>query len=198
MIIYLHGFNSSGASAKGQFLREQLDDIPILTPTYHYDPSRAIVMLQHLVEESLRLDSNLLLAGASLGGYYTQYLGQRYSLKRVLINPALMPLASLETCLGENINYYTGERYTLTTRHLDALRALDVPHPCIASPPTLLLLDKGDELLDYRLATERYDNCADIRLYDDGDHAFQHLPDALPAIRGVYARPWPDSGTDSK
>ncbi|MDR9436138.1 MAG: YqiA/YcfP family alpha/beta fold hydrolase [Thiohalophilus sp.] len=198
MIIYLHGFNSSGASAKGQFLREQLDDITVLTPTYHYDPSRAIIMLQHLVEESLRLDRNLLLAGASLGGYYAQYLGQRYALKRVLINPALMPLATLESYLGENVNYYTGERYTLTTRHLDALRALDVPHPCIASPPTLLLLDKDDELLDYRLADQRYDNCADIRLFDGGDHAFQHLPDALPAIRGVHARPWPDSGTDSE
>lgn len=198
MIIYLHGFNSSGASAKGQFLREQLDDIPVLTPTYHYDPSRAIVMLQHLVEESLRLDRNLLLAGASLGGYYAQYLGQRYALKRVLINPALMPLATLESYLGENVNYYTGERYTLTTRHLDALRSLDVPHPCIASPPTLLLLDKGDELLDYRLAARQYDNCADIRLFDGGDHAFQHLPDALPAIRGVHTRTWPDSGTDSK
>ncbi len=198
MIIYLHGFNSSGASAKGQYLREQLDDISVLTPTYHYDPARAIVMLQHLVEESLRLDKNLLLAGASLGGYYAQYLGQRYALKRVLINPALMPLATLETYLGENVNYYTGERYTLTARHLDALRALDVPHPCIASPPTLLLLDKGDELLDYRLAAERYDNCADTRLFEGGDHAFQHLPDVLQAIRGMHARPWPDSGTDSE
>lgn len=155
-------------------------------------------MLQHLIEESLRLDRNLLLAGASLGGYYTQYLGQRYALKRVLINPALMPLETLDNYLGENVNYYTGKRYMLTTGHLDALRALDIPHPCIASPPTLLLLDKGDELLDYRLAAQRYDNCADIRLFERGDHAFQHLPDVLPAIRGMHARPWPDSGDDSE
>lgn len=198
MIIYLHGFNSSGASAKGQFLREQLDDIPVLTPSCHYDPQRAIVMLQHLIEESLRLEKNLLLAGSSLGGYYAQYLGQRYALKQVLINPALMPLTTLEDYLGENVNFYTGERYTLTERHLDALRQLDVPAPCARPRPTLLLLDKGDELLDYRLAAERYRECADVRLFEDGDHAFQHLPQSLPAIRELHARPWPGSGTDGE
>lgn len=197
MIIYLHGFNSSGASAKGQFLRAQLQDIPVLTPSYHHDPARAIVMLQHLVEQSLRDDDHLLLAGASLGGYYAQYLARRYALKQILINPALAPLTTLDDHLGENVNFYTGERYVLRRQHLDALRALDVPAPCDVPIPTLLLLDQGDELLDYRLAAERYRACAKTLLFDGGDHAFQHLPEALPAIRRFYTQQ-PDSGADAK
>lgn len=196
MIIYLHGFNSSGASAKGQYLREQIADIPILTPSYHHDPERAVTMLQHLIEESLPLDNNLLLAGSSLGGYYTQYLSCRYNLKQVLINPALMPLATLEDHLGENVNYYTGERYTLTAQHLARLRELDVPDPCNRPTPTLVLLDEGDELLDYRIAADRYQPCADVRIFPGGDHAFQHLPDSLAAIRALHERTWPESGAD--
>jgi len=188
MIIYLHGFNSSGASAKGQFLKQQLGDITVLTPSYHYDPARAIDMLQHLIEASLALDNNIMLAGSSLGGYYAQYLAHYYRLKQVLINPALMPLSTLDNYLGENINFYTGERYELKARHLDTLRTLDVPAPCIEPVPTLLLLDKGDEVLDYHAAIERYQACADVRLFEGGDHAFQHLPDALSPIRELHAR----------
>lgn len=188
MIIYLHGFNSSGASAKGQYLKQQLDDITVLTPSYHYDPARAIDMLQHLIETSLALDSNIMLAGSSLGGYYAQYLAHYYRLKQVLINPALMPLSTLDNCLGENVNFYTGERYELKERHLDTLRALDVPVPCSEPATTLLLLDEGDEVLDYRTAVERYRACAEVRLFDGGDHAFQHLPDALQHIRELHAR----------
>jgi predicted esterase YcpF (UPF0227 family) len=196
MIIYLHGFNSSGASAKGQFLREQLGDIPVLTPSYHYDPARAISMLQHLIEQSLPLDTNLILAGSSLGGYYAQYLSHQYALKQVLINPALMPLATLEDYLGENTNYYTGERYTLTKQHLATLHELHVPDPCARPTPTLLLLDQGDELLDYRLAARRYQPCADVRIFAGGDHAFQHLPDSLAAIRALHERDWTPSTAD--
>ncbi|MGD8575848.1 MAG: YqiA/YcfP family alpha/beta fold hydrolase [Thiohalophilus sp.] len=196
MIIYLHGFNSSGASAKGQFLREHLDDITVLTPSYYYNPTRTVAMLRELIEQSLRLDNNLLLAGSSLGGFYTQYLAREYSLKNVLINPALLPLDTLENYLGENVNYYTGERYILNREHLAALEALDVPQPCESALPTLLLLDKGDEVLDYRVALGRYHDCAKICLFEDGDHAFQHMPDSLPAIRELHDRPWSGSGTD--
>jgi len=188
MILYLHGFNSSGASAKGRYLREQLADIPVLTPSCHYDPAVAIGELSALVGQYHDHGSGLLLIGSSLGGYYTQHLAHRYRLPMVLINPALLPLVTLEDHLGENTNYYTGETYTLTRQHLAALRALDVPEPCADPVPALLLLDAGDEVLDYRLARQRYQDCAEIVVYPGGDHQFRHLADALPLIRACHAR----------
>ena len=71
--------------------------------------------------------------------------------------------------------------------HLDALLTLDVPDPCAESVPTLLLLDKNDEVLDYRIAAERYQQCADVVIFDGGDHQFQHMAEALPRIRTFYA-----------
>ncbi len=188
MIIYLHGFNSTGASAKGWFLTEHLNDITVLTPTYHYDPQRAVQMLEALISESLKLDDNVVLVGSSLGGYYAQYLADRFSLKRVLINPALMPIAALDKYLGENVNYYTGERYNLTQQHLDTLQALDIPEPCLNPVPSLVLLDRGDELLDYRITANRYQSCAEVVIFENGDHQFQHMPESLPLIRKLHQR----------
>jgi len=188
MIIYLHGFNSTGNSAKGQFLKDHLPDIPVLTPTYQHDPETAIASLERLVGENLQQNQPLMLVGSSLGGFYTQYLSHQFNLKAVLINPALMPLVTLHDYLGENTNFYTGETYTLTQAHLDALQALDVPDPCAEPVPTLLLLDKNDEVLDYRIAAERYRHFAEVVIFEGGDHQFQHMPEALAKIRDFYAR----------
>lgn len=127
-----------------------------------------------------------MLVGSSLGGYYAQYLAHRFKLKTVLINPALLPLSTLHDYLGENTNFYTGETYTLTQIHLDALLALDIPNPCVEPAPTLVLLDKGDEVLDYRIAATRYQSCAEVIIYDDGDHQFQHMVESLPRIQAFY------------
>ncbi|NNF97035.1 MAG: esterase, partial [Halobacteria archaeon] len=177
MIIYLHGFNSTGNSAKGQFLKHHLPDIPVLTPTYHHDPKTAIAFLERFVEENLQQNQHLMLIGSSLGGYYAQYLAHQFNLKTVLINPALMPLATLHDYLGENTNFYTGETYVLTQAHLDALLALDIPEPCMIPVATLVLLYKGDEVLYYRVAASRYAECGEVILFEDGDHQFQHLPE---------------------
>ena len=187
MIIYLHGFNSTGGSAKGRFLKDHMSDIPVMTPTYNYDPRRAILFLETLIREHLPRNQSLMLIGSSLGGYYAQYLAHQFGLKTVLINPALMPMSTLHDYLGENTNFYTGETYNLTQTHLDTLLALDIPDPCAEPVPTLLLVDKGDEVLDYRIATTRYQNCAEVIMFDDGDHQFQHMIEALPPIRAFYA-----------
>lgn len=186
MIIYLHGFNSTGNSAKGQYLKEHLPDIPVLTPTCHHVPEQAIAFLEQLIRENLLQNQPLMLIGSSLGGYYAQYLAHKFNLKAVLINPALMPLQTLQDYLGENTNFYTGETYTLTEAHLDTLLALDVPDPCAEPVPILLLLDKNDEVLDYRIAAERYQHCAEVIIFEGGDHQFQHMPEALQRIKAFY------------
>lgn len=186
MIIYLHGFNSTGSSAKGQFLKENLPAIPVLTPTYDYQPAVAMIFLERLVEQEVQQKEHMMLIGSSLGGYYAQYLAHQFNVKLVLINPALTPTATLHDYLGENTNFYTGVTYTLTQAHLDALQEMDVPDPCADPVPTLLLLDKADEVIDYHVAVNRYQHCAEVVLFDDGNHQFQHLPEALPRIRTFY------------
>ena len=45
----------------------------------------------------------------------------------------------------------------------------------------MLLAEKGDEVLDWRQAAERYAGCRQIIL-DGGDHSFTRFADYLPTI----------------
>lgn len=194
MIIYLHGFNSTGNSFKGQTLKQAfnkyLPGVAFLTPTYHYNPDIAIEILMQEIKGQLLQHSSKqpqMIIGSSLGGFYAQYIAHQYSsIKLVLINPALGPVETLQHHLGENENFYTGERYILQRKHLDALKKYDIGDVCSDNISTLLLADKGDEIIDYRFAAEKYKHCAAKILYEKGDHQFQHLTESIPKIIELY------------
>ena len=189
MIIYLHGFNSTGYSAKERALQSALKgEITVYTPTYHYQPEQAIAHLSDFIQDKLAQhtdDEQRMIIGSSLGGFYAQFLARQFNNFKVgLINPALGPVDTLQNHLGENKNYYTGEKYILQQHHLDELNQYAIASPCSSDIQTLLLLDKADEVIDYHYAYEKYHSCAEVILYDNGDHQFQHLAEAIPEIKG--------------
>lgn len=191
MIIYLHGFNSTGDSVKGKALKSALkNDIHCYTPTYHYEPDLAITSLCKDIRNIISQQSNnepRMIIGSSLGGFYAQYLARQFSgFKVVLINPALGPITTLQNHLGENENFYTGEKYILQQKHLDQLQHYNIKQPCLNHKETLLLLDKDDEVIDYHFAVKKYKKCAKIILFDGGDHQFQHLNESIPEIKHFY------------
>ena len=191
MIIYLHGFNSTGESVKGLAIQKALkNEISVYTPTYHYDPVRAINDLTSYIAQKITQhpeDKKCMIIGSSLGGFYAQYLGRQFpGTQVVLINPALGPIESLEQHLGENVNYYSGEKYILTPQHLEALKRFDIAEPCLEPIPTLLLIDKGDELISFHHAVSKYQSCGKLVLYEGGNHQFQHLPEAIAEIKKFY------------
>lgn len=95
------------------------------------------------------------MVGSSPGGHYATWLAERHALRAVLINPAIAPHELLAASLGSQRNLYTDETYTLTRTHLDEMRALHVP--MISNPERyLLIVAMGDEVLDSRVASEKY------------------------------------------
>ena len=194
MIVYLHGFNSTGNSSKGQTLKhtlkQTLPSVPFFTPTYHYNPDIAITVLMQEINEQLlrhKLKQPEMIIGSSLGGFYGQYIARQFNnIKLVLINPALGPVDTLQHHLGENENFYTGERYILQKEHLEALKKYDIEKVCSDNVSTLLLVDKADEIIDYRFAVEKYKHCAEMILYEKGDHQFQHLMESIAKILELY------------
>ena len=195
MIVYLHGFNSTGNSAKGQSLKKAFNKLspatPFLTPTYHYNPDVAISELIQEIKKQLaqhRLKQPEMIMGSSLGGFYAQYLAHQFhNIKLVMINPALGPVDTLQSHLGENENFYSGERYLLKQKHLDALKKYDIEKVCSDNVSSLLLIDKADEIIDYHFAVEKYQHCAEVLLYQGGDHQFQHLPESIAKINAFYS-----------
>ena len=186
--IYVHGFNSSPSSYKARalaaYLAEQGKSDHFHCPALSHWPQRAIEQLEALLDELASVP--VVLIGSSLGGYYSHYLmqtiGERAQpLSAVLVNPAVRPYALLERWLGENENIYTAERYRLTERHLEQLKALDRPAPK-ALDAYLLLVQTGDETLDYREAVEKYAGVAQF-VQPGGSHGFDQFEQLIPAIQ---------------
>ena len=189
MYIYLHGFNSGGTSSKAGQLRTLLAPAPVLSPTYPaHKAGAAVSFLRDYITKTIReLKSNtpLVLIGSSLGGFYAQCLAREFGARIVLINPSIFPDETLLRCVGPNHNEATGEDYPLTA---DDVRALGQYRAAVCDPliPTLLLLDSGDELLDYRVAERWYRGCGKTIVYAGGSHRFEHLAEALVKIRRLH------------
>lgn len=188
MIIYIHGFNSTGPdSGKFAELTNGLPDIDVHAPTYSSaDPDEATQKLEQYIESYKGQYEDLMLIGTSLGGYYAQYLGHKYGAKIVLINPALEPTKTLKQYLGENTNFYTGEKYFLTEDNITKLEKYDVAS-IYHDFGSLVLLDKGDDVIDYKVALTKYNDCV---TYEGGSHRFDHMKQALPLIREYYYSMW--------
>ena len=102
MIIYIHGFGSSGEATKAQIFRKFCEEkqIRYIAPSLSTIPDLAIKTLSELIE-SYQENEKVYLVGASLGGYYSMYLSDKYDLPTVLINPAIfMASASTNSFLG--------------------------------------------------------------------------------------------------
>jgi predicted esterase YcpF (UPF0227 family) len=180
MIVYLHGFNSSPRSTKAQILGCKLAELGLadqwLSPALPHQPSEAIAAVQ---AEMSRHRGPFCFVGSSLGGFYATHLAEKHDARAVLINPAVNPHVGLRANLGEQANLHTGERYPLTERHLDEWRSLYAPS--IVPERYLLLVETGDEVLDYRQAQQRYAGARQI-VIEGGDHALQSFPQHLALI----------------
>jgi len=185
-VVYLHGFNSSPQSIKAQQVSAYYDaqllnetGSQLLIPQLDHQPKVAIEQLCVLVEQVI--SSNVLLIGSSLGGYYSLYLAQKYPhCAAVLVNPAVYPYRLLADMLGEQQNLYTGQRYLLSTVHIEQLKALEVIE--LDNPARILLYSQtGDETLDYQEAVLKYP-LIEQRVSADGNHSFENFESIIPQI----------------
>jgi hypothetical protein len=180
-ILYLHGFNSGPQSTKAQLLRRDLEARGLgdrfACPQLPHRPDEAIALVER--EIARRPPRAVTLVGSSLGGFYATHLAEKLALRAVLLNPAVKPHRDLESYLGVQRNLYGGEEYELTREHIAAWRRLDAP---IVRPDRyLLLVETGDEVLDYREAVRKYAGCRQI-VIEGGDHSLRSFPEHLPLI----------------
>src|SRR5262245_4356880 len=117
--------------------------------------------------------------GSSLGGFYATYMAEKHGARAVLINPAIDPHVGLRAYLGPQKNLHTGEPYELTEAYLQAWKDLYVPR--VTPERYLLLVETGDQVLDYRRAVERYAGARQV-VIPGGDHSLQTFPRHLRRI----------------
>lgn len=184
-LVYLHGFRSSSRGIKSMALRAAIDALPrsarpaLWAPDLPHRPAEAIALVARHVEGDGDAASATFI-GSSLGGYYATHCAERYGAHAVLINPAIRPYDDLRPYRGAQVNMYSGETFEVGDAHFDELAALAVAR--ISRPARyLLLVETGDEVLDYRDAVAFYGGAWQY-VQGGGDHAYQGFVAQIPAI----------------
>jgi len=173
-------------SKKGQQLQQYCTNVEhadVHLPDLNKPPEHVLTDVSKLIE-SLPLD-HVALVGSSLGGFYATYLVAKYGCPAVLINPAMQPWQLFEGLFGiEQIPLKVTDSWTLDADQLQQLQSIadtKLKH----ADKILVLLQRGDEVLDYRQA-QRYYNAAQpsaLILTDaDGNHAMDDFEEKLPFV----------------
>ena len=181
LILYVHGWNSHAYARKAQLIEHELKNHEIFDTTsitLKHHPREAIKQLTEFISEK-QSKYNVHLVGSSLGGYYSVFLAETLNLKAAMINPAVWAYKIFENDRGNVENPNTGEKYFIDQAWIDSLEEIFIENP---SPDKyLVLLQTGDETLDYRYA-EKYFSGARIVIDEGGSHSFDGLEQKIPQI----------------
>lgn len=187
MLLYLHGFESSPESLKiiqtRDFIHSQQGraSLPMLAPQ---QPARMAAIRQFL-DDIIATQPITAVMGSSLGGFWTHYVVSQLhqqgktDVRGVLINPAVQPYNWMPEEVVERVHPFTHEHYQLDATDRQVL--MEAEQCFHDSVDLLVLLQAGDERLDYRLARDYY-RTQRMVVEQGGDHSFCDFPRYLPAV----------------
>lgn len=190
-LIYIHGLDSGKGSIKGQWLEEYCakhhPHIKVQRPDLNMPPLQVFAHLSDLIKQ----DSQTVLVGSSLGGFFATACVAEFQVPAVLINPSVRPFESFKRFAKDvaeddmtTILRSTEGSWHITQQDFVDLKTLykDVPKH---ADKMLVLLKTGDEVIDYRIAEQHYAQdgaMSQIIIDEGGDHFMHDLQDKIPTI----------------
>lgn len=185
LVVYLHGFRSSPRSSKAVITGEAINGLSTMErpiawycPQLLVSPKASMAMVMKHIDESTH--DRLVVIGSSLGGYYANYLAEKYGCKAVALNPAVRAPRELASHVGMLTSYDNDEPYDFRLEYIDELKALQVE--AISDPKRYFLMAaKGDELLDWQEMVEFYKGAEHLVL-EGSDHGISEYPEHLPKV----------------
>jgi predicted esterase YcpF (UPF0227 family) len=185
LLVYLHGFRSSPNSTKAVMTGEAVRAISTADNTYEWycpqlpaSPKESIDMVIEHIDQSKA--DRIVIVGSSLGGFYTNFLAEKYHCKGIVLNPAVYAARELEPHVGMMTSYDSEEPFDFKAEYVDQLRSLQVDR---ATNPDryFLIAAKGDELLDWQEMVNFYPGAKQLVL-EGGDHGISDYATHLPAV----------------
>lgn len=179
MIVYLHGFGSSPASAKAQQLKCRVIALgeSWYCPQLPVSPKKAVQQVLSYLQT--HADKRLTLVGSSLGGLYATWLAEHLGCRAVLLNPVTNVPDHPEKYIGL-LNNQTGKQEAFKAAYIDELADLVLPR--ITHPERYLLLaSTADEVLNYQDMVSRFQGVKQILIENDTHRMmqFEHYIDVI-------------------
>ena len=168
-IVYIHGFHGSITSPKVQAMRTRWKHTNVVAPEYpDEDAAGSHAALSSFIRKSLNRYPNMLLTGCSLGGFWATYLSNEFKMPSLLMNPAHSPWDTLSKYAGE------GE---FTQKQVDAFKRFEnkLGSPETVYEPRIVLLEKGDTVIDPIASQKVYTGHGMVKLLPGGSHRFDNF-----------------------
>ena len=185
LLVYLHGFRSSPRSSKAVMTGEAIKTLSTVdNPIEWYCPQLLVSPKASMDMVTAHIDQakadRVVVIGSSLGGFYTNYLAEKYGCKAVALNPAVRAARELAPHVGMMTAYDNDEPFDFRPEYIDELKALQVEK--ISNPSRYFLIAaKGDELLDWREMVSFYPGAKHLVL-EGSDHGIADYMDHLPKV----------------
>ena len=189
-ILYLHGFRSSPKSAKAQlmgaWMRAHRPDVEWWCPQLPPSPKEAMTLVaERLATWPLE---RMAVVGSSLGGFYATVVAEGAGCPAVVLNPAINPARDLAGHIGDLTSFHDpDDHFYFRAEYVTQLRVM-TPRAITHPQRYFAVIAKGDEVLDWREMSARYDG-ATIRLLEGGDHALSDFDTDLPQVLAFLGLP---------
>jgi predicted esterase YcpF (UPF0227 family) len=185
LLVYLHGFRSSPNSSKAVMTMEAVRAISSTDHAYEWycpqllaSPKESMDLVTKHIDQSSA--EHIVIVGSSLGGFYTNYLAEKYHCKAIALNPAVYAARELEPHVGMMTAYDSDEPFDFRAEYINELRSLQVEK--ITDPKRYFLIAaKGDELLDWKEMVVFYSGAKQLVL-EGSDHGIADYAKHLPAV----------------
>ena len=176
MIVYLHGFGSTGNSKKVDALIEKFGADNVFAPDLPVDPGEVVDLVREKVFDWYKTrdpSDKLVFVGTSLGAFYASFFAHTFDAPAVIVNPSVRPNESLKHHVGRNVNQVTKEEFWVTLAHLDKLKFMreyltnDYKGVLIH-----LFVAKDDEVIPSYEMLNWYQYTASTHVEETGGHRF--------------------------
>lgn len=185
LLVYLHGFRSSPRSSKAVMTGEAVKGLSSPVNSFEWycpqllaSPKESMDMVTAYIDESNA--DRIVVIGSSLGGFYANYLAEKYGCKAVVLNPAVRAARELAPHVGMMTAYDSDEPFDFRPEYIDQLKSLQVE--AITKPERYFLMAaKGDELLDWQEMVAFYPGASQLVL-EGSDHGIADYVDHLSRV----------------
>jgi uncharacterized protein len=187
-LLYLHGFRSSPQSAKARqmaaYVAQHHPELTFWCPQLPPSPQEAMALVMQGVARWPH--PSMAVVGSSLGGFYASWVAHQTRCPSVMLNPAVHPARDLERYIGEQTTWQNPtERFFFLPEYIGELQAVGT-HGQPPAAPEMVILAKGDEVLDWREMAGRYPEARQL-VQEGGDHALSNFSDYLPTVAAFLA-----------
>ena len=141
-------------------------------------PQQSMGMVTSYIDHSKA--DRIVVIGSSLGGFYANYLAEKYGCRAVALNPAVRAARELAPHVGMMTSYDSDEPFDFRPEYIDELEAMQVQRISIPSR-YFLIAAKGDELLDWKEMVEFYQGAEQLIL-EGSDHGIADYADHMPKV----------------